>query len=140
VDVFSITSVEEDAELTDRNKALDYQVWFVESFSGRATPGIPVKVFVPGWTTDTPVDNYIARWVPGTGGRWDLVAIDEAPGPVEVTGHDGNCEIDAVVATTSTQVPALGTPGTAVLMLLLGCCALLALANQQSLATVKTRS
>ena len=124
VDVFSITSVGvEDGEFTPRDAALDYEMWFVNSETGQSTPGAPIHVFVQGWTNLTTADNYIARWVPTTGGRWDTVALD----PIKGAPHDRVIEIDAVVAANSTLVPALGTPGLAILMGLLAACALLVL-------------
>jgi hypothetical protein len=133
IDIFSITSVgKEDGEFAPRDAALDYEMWFVNSSTGLATPGAAIRVFVPGWTDLTTADNYIARWVPTTGGQWDSVAID----PIRGAPHDRVIEIDAVVAATSTLVPSLGTPGLAILMGLLAGCALLVL-RRPSLRTCR---
>jgi hypothetical protein len=132
VDIFSITSVgKEDGEFTPRDAALDYEMWFVNSQTGQSAPGAPIHVFVPGWTNDTTADNYIARWVPTIGGRWDSVAID----PIKDAPHDRVIEIDAVVAANSTLVPTLGTPGLALLMGLLAGCALLVLGRPALLSS-----
>jgi len=93
VDVFSIISDGEDTDsgLT-RNKALDYQVDFGNSVTGIFSPGSAVKVFVPGWTAVTTIDDYVARWAPDLPGTYDFVAIEPPFG----FGHDEVTEIDAV--------------------------------------------
>jgi hypothetical protein len=68
VDVFSIISIGEDADIGARDSALDYDLWFVDLVLGVSTPGVPVTVFVPGWTLATGIDDYVARWVPSTPG------------------------------------------------------------------------
>ncbi len=137
VDIFSITSVGvEDGEFTPRDAALDYEMWFVNSENGQSTPGAPINVFVPGWTNDTTADNYIARWVPTTGGRWDSVAVD----PIKGAPHDRVIEIDAVVAANSTLVPTLGTPGLASLIGLLAGCTLLVLGRRPALQASRSAS
>jgi hypothetical protein len=102
VDVFSIISGGEDSDTPPpREAALDYDLWFVDLVLGVSTPGVPVTVFVPGWTAATGIDDYVARWVPSTPGAWNAVAIDP---PAGVPGHDEITEIDAIVA-----VPEPGT-------------------------------
>jgi hypothetical protein len=95
VDVFSIISIGEDADIGARDSALDYDLWFVDLVLGVSTPGVPVTVFVPGWTLATGIDDYVARWVPSTPGAWNAIAIDP---PAGIPGHDEITEIDAIVA------------------------------------------
>jgi len=90
VDVFSIISEEQDTDPTPREAALDYELAFGHSITGASSPGIPTVVFVPGWTTVTGIDDYVARWVPATPGLYDLVAIEPS------FAHDGVTEIDAI--------------------------------------------
>jgi hypothetical protein len=95
VDVFSIISIGEDADIGARDSALDYDLWFVDLVLGVSTPGVPVTVFVPGWTLATGIDDYVARWVPSTPGAWNAIAIDP---PAGIPGHAEITEIDAIVA------------------------------------------
>ena len=92
VDVFSIISTGEDFDSTTRNAALDYQVDFGNSVTGIFSFGSPVKVFVPGWTGVTTIDDYVARWAPDLPGTYNFVAIE----PTFAAGHDQVTEIDAV--------------------------------------------
>jgi len=92
VDVFSIISTGEDFDSTTRNAALDYQVDFGNSVTGIFSFGSPVKVFVPGWTGVTTIDDYVARWAPDLPGTYNFVAIE----PTFAAGHDQIIEIDAV--------------------------------------------
>jgi hypothetical protein len=89
VDIFSqITSI--DLEPTARDAALDYEVGFGNSVAGTFSPGIPILVFVPGWTAATGIDDYVARWVPAIPGPYNMVAIEPL--------HDNVTEIDAIMA------------------------------------------
>jgi hypothetical protein len=99
VDVFSIISVLEDSSIEigspgSREAALDYEVAFGNSITGASSPGVPVIVWVPGWTAATTIDDYVARWVPADGGLYNLVAIEPAAG----FGHDEITEIDGIKA------------------------------------------
>ena len=99
VDVFSIISAGQDAtfELASpggREAALDYNVAFGNSFTGFGSPGIPVMVWIPGWTLATGIDDFVARWVPAVPGLYNLVAIEPEFDPL----HDNITEIDAVKA------------------------------------------
>lgn len=98
VDVFSVISTGEDTDAGGpREAALDYDIWFVDLIAGVSTPGVPVTVFVPGWTALTPIDDFVTRWAPAdpTGhGFWNAIAIEPATG----LGHDDITEIDAIVA------------------------------------------
>ena len=100
VDVFSVISIEQDED-TDENglfsrraAALDYEVAFGNSATGASSPGVPVRVWIPGWTPLTGIDDYVARWTPVIPGLYDLVAIEPESG----FGHDGRTEIDAIKA------------------------------------------
>ncbi len=111
VDVFSVISVGEDsateiASPGSREAALDYDLAFGNSVTGVSSPGVPVIVWIPGWTGATTTDDFVARWVPAfpSPGGYDLVAIEPASG----FGHDEVTEIDAIKA-----VP---EPGTALLV------------------------
>lgn len=98
VDVFSIISNGEDSDSTIRNSALDYVVDFGDSTNPLAsTDGIPVLVFTQGWTLDTNIDDYVARWVPKVPGKYDVIAIEPIPSSQNEGGfHDQSIEIDAV--------------------------------------------
>jgi hypothetical protein len=81
-------------ETTERAAALDYDLWFVDLQAKTSTHGVPVLVFIPGWTQASFADDYVARWRPAENGGWDAVAIE----PHHDDGRDGAVEIDAVVA------------------------------------------
>lgn len=93
-DVFGLVS---DTELSARDAALDYFVAFCNAFTGQCAQGIPVMVFVPGWTTLATADDYVTRWrspFPAT-----HVGIDPPATPdLEGFGVDKIVQIDAVVA------------------------------------------
>lgn len=100
VDVFSVISEGQDFDtdatgaFSPRDAALDYDLWFVDLITGTSVPGVPVKVFVPGWTLATGTDDFVARWKPAIPGFYNSVAIDPAGG----FGHDEITEIDAIKA------------------------------------------
>ncbi|MHC4586207.1 MAG: hypothetical protein ACYS3N_16880 [Planctomycetota bacterium] len=104
VDVFSITSIGEDTDATLRESALDYELAFGNSITGASSLGVPIIVFVPGWTAATTIDDYVARWQPAIPGLYDLIAIEPAAG----FGHDEITEIDAIKAALVTPIPAPG--------------------------------
>ena len=112
VDVFSIISEGEDHDadaaglFSPRDAALDYVVDFGNTVTGHATPGIPIKVWVPGWTGATGIDDYVARWVPSDPGLYNVVAIEPAFGFGPESGHDEVTEIDAVKAFNTIPEPA----------------------------------
>ncbi|MEE9212575.1 MAG: PEP-CTERM sorting domain-containing protein, partial [Phycisphaeraceae bacterium] len=102
-DVFSIISGGEDTDVpAPREAALDYELWFVSiPLVGPAVSvhGVPVTVFVPGWTAATTIDDYVARWVPapfvpppGFIG-FNAIAIDPFGAAL---GHNEITEIDAI--------------------------------------------
>ncbi len=107
VDVFSVISDGEDTDIGGpREMALDYDLAFGSSVGGPSSPGVPVIVWIPGWTGATTTDDFVARWVPATPGAYDLVAIEPAFG----SGHDEVTEIDAIKAV------AVPEPSTALLL------------------------
>jgi hypothetical protein len=80
--------------VSDRSKALDYHI---PDFSVNGTdwfPGTLVSVFQQGWTPVSNIENYITRW------RTDLDAkfLRIASVGAGVVGHDGNTQIDAIIA------------------------------------------
>lgn len=108
VDVFSVISPFVDTDLGfPREAALDYFVEFSNTVTGVVSPGVPVLVFVPGWTLATGTDDFVTRWVPTDPGLYNQIAIDPEAG----LGHDEVTEIDAVVASpepTTLSLLALG--------------------------------
>ncbi len=112
VDVFSVISVLEDstteiASPGSREAALDYEVAFGNSVTGASSPGVPVIVWIPGWTGATTTDDFVTRWVPAIPGVYDLVAIEPAAG----FGHDEVTEIDAIKAVPEPSTALLLTSG-----------------------------
>ena len=102
VDVFSASLRDPALDEPDRrNAALDYDLWFVNQTTKQSVPGYATKVWEPGWTHATDVDDFIARWAPmgvsGNPGMWDAIAIDPRRSDIG-DGHDDVTEIDAVVA------------------------------------------
>ena len=94
VDVFSIISEGEDSDPTPRDSALDYILDFGNTITGFSTPGVPIKVWIPGWDPGVGIDDFVARWVPFEPGLYNVVAIEPAFGP----DHDEITEIDAIKA------------------------------------------
>jgi hypothetical protein len=92
VDVFSIISTDQDIAATPREAALDYVVDFANRATGAFSPGVLTKVWIPGWTAATTIDDYVARWVPAISGMYDVVAVEPAFEGDNVT------EIDAIKA------------------------------------------
>jgi hypothetical protein len=74
-----------------RESALDYYLQF--SFDGTSwVDGTVNKVFIPGWTNASSADDYVARWISPIEARFGRVS-----GSL-VLGHDGNVQIDAIIA------------------------------------------
>jgi len=63
----------------------------------------PINVFIPGWTEKSNAENYIARWV----SPFDAQYIRISAVVNGTDGHDGNTQIDAIIASQSrlTTVP-----------------------------------
>jgi len=76
-----------------RESALDYTLEFSEDGSVWI-PGNVTDVFIEGWTTATAAENYVARWTPQTAVDATRIRIRALTG----SGHDGNTQIDAVIA------------------------------------------
>ncbi|MDX1812701.1 MAG: PEP-CTERM sorting domain-containing protein, partial [Gammaproteobacteria bacterium] len=101
VDVFSIISLGQDAEVDPRDPttfilgALDYELDFYNTSTGVSSDAALSIVWNPGWDPNTYIDDYVARWVPVLGGVYDVVTIEPkagAPFTYEAT------EIDAIKA------------------------------------------
>ncbi len=84
-------------EAVRRVKALDYHVpeFSVDGTSWQA--GSLVNVFRPGWTTGAFSDDFVARYSTDLEAQFVRIA---AIG-VDVVGHDGNTQIDAIIAHTA---------------------------------------
>jgi hypothetical protein len=111
VDVFSVIATSSDFEGYDlyglisdsessaRDAALDYIVAFCNVITGQCAQGIPVAVFVPGWTNQARADDFVTRWrspFPAT-----HVGIDPPRNAdLEGFGVDKIVQIDAIVAAT----------------------------------------
>ncbi len=114
VDVFSVIARGQDKDEGGRREAaLDYDLWFVDLARGLSTHGVALMVFEAGWSEGTGSDDYVARWVPASPGKWDAVVIDPPFG----FGHDKITEIDAIRAaprlelSISMRPPPTGTGG-----------------------------
>ena len=74
-----------------RESSLDYILGF--SVDGQVwQDGVVQKVFIKGWTEASDADNYVARWTTDIEAKY--VRILALTGD----GHDGNTQIDAIVA------------------------------------------
>lgn len=102
VDVFSIISLGEDEDRAGiaagnaaalRAAALDYIVDFGNTVTGASTSGILQLLWIPGWTNQTYIDDYVARWVPSVAGLYNVVAIE--PGSTATAAFQ-TAEIDAI--------------------------------------------
>jgi PEP-CTERM motif-containing protein len=105
VDVFSLApryadqDVNAAGNLSLREEALDYNLFF-RGLDGSIFPGNPLFDFIGGWSPLTFADDYLARWVSPLPA--DGVFIFAHSGD----GHDGNAQIDAIIASaTVAQIP-----------------------------------
>jgi hypothetical protein len=89
-----------------RESALDYSVEVSADAVNWITLLEPSKVFIQGWTSASDAENYLARWQSPIAAKYVRIA------GLNTSGHDGNTQIDAIIAGTS-QVP---EPGTALLV------------------------
>jgi hypothetical protein len=95
-DPFGLVS---DADATPRDAALDYMLLFADVTTGATVPGVPVLVFVPGWSALAVADDYVARWVPGPGAPAGFSPTHVLIDPVGADAfHDEVAQIDALVA------------------------------------------
>jgi len=78
-------------EWSRRNSALDYDLDF--SWDGvNWFDGDPIRVFIPGWNLFAGADDYVARWLSPRPARFVRA------GGLMGDGHDGNVQIDAIIA------------------------------------------
>lgn len=102
-DVVSLTTLYSDSD-TDPTKsfrslregALDYYVTFVDAMGGSAL-GTPIAVFIDGWTGNTSVENYLARWAAPAGFQAVGLFVTALDGIYNGAVYDGNAQIDAVI-------------------------------------------
>ena len=81
--------------VSDRSKALDY---FVPDFSLDGITweaGELVNVFIKGWTEATTQENYVGRFRTNLEAKFVRISAVGAG----IVGHDGNAQIDAIIAT-----------------------------------------
>ena len=83
-----------DAELVRRSKALDYQTPQFSTDGNSWVNGSLVNVYKRGWTGRTDQEDYVARWSSPVDAKFVRIAASG----VNVVGHDGNTQIDAVIA------------------------------------------
>ena len=89
-----------------RDAALDYFLDFCNIITGACVPGMPILVFVPGWSPGDFADDYVARWVlsaPLPGGGATHVMID--PIFADPAHPDEIVQIDALVVSNVVPVP-----------------------------------
>jgi hypothetical protein len=80
-----------------RESALDYDIWFSVDGLTNWTPGTLLAVFDDGWTEKSKADDYVARWAASTPSKF--VKIKAKTGG----NHDGNTQIDAIIASNDTN-------------------------------------
>lgn len=85
-------------------KALDYKTPEFSEDGSVWVPGQLVQVFEPGWTNGALQDDYVARWRTGIEAKYVRIS---ALG-VNSQGHDGNTQIDAVIAAAVAKPPTFG--------------------------------
>ena len=80
--------------ISARSKALDYHIPDFSEDGVTWFPGSLVSVFQQGWTPISNIENYIARWQTDIEAKFlRITGVGAA-----VVGHDGNTQIDAVIA------------------------------------------
>jgi hypothetical protein len=87
-----------------RDSALDYLVEVSADGADWVRVPQPSKVFLKGWTSASDAENFLARWRSPIDARFVRISnlVD--------SGHDGNVQIDAIIAgTAEVPVPAPGT-------------------------------
>ncbi len=87
--------------VSDREKALDYHIPDFSTDLINWVSGELVNVFIPGWTKDTKQENYVARWATDIEAKYVRLSAVGAG----VVGHDGNTQIDAIIAVDSKISP-----------------------------------
>ncbi len=82
-----------------RNSALDYLLDFsADGFNWSA--GSVTRVFQDGWTLASMAEDYVARWLSPIDANFVRIAAFPLGG-----SHDGNVQIDAIIATASVPEP-----------------------------------
>jgi hypothetical protein len=92
--------VADSGEASARDAALDYMLDFCSVITGACAPGVPVRVFAPGWTVASAADDYVTRWkspFPATHVLIDPVSPAMTPAGIPTHG-DQIVQIDAIVA------------------------------------------
>jgi PEP-CTERM motif len=98
VDVFSLSTRYSDSDINPasgnlslREGALDYDLFF-RGVDGSLVPGIPLLDFIGGWSPNTFVDDFLARWRSPINAVGVFIFADSG------NGHDRTAQIDAVIA------------------------------------------
>lgn len=86
---------------SDRSKALDYHTPDFSVDGVTWIPGQLDKVFQQGWNPNTTIDDWVARWVTGVKAKYVRISGVGAG----IAGHDGNTQIDAVIAAQAVPEP-----------------------------------
>lgn len=112
-DVFSLSLRYSDSDITGaggglslREGALDYDLFF-RGADNNLYAGIPITVFIGGWTGNSFADDYLARWVSPVPAVGVLILAN-----LSDADHDGTTQIDAVIVSAN----ALPEPSTVVIM------------------------
>lgn len=74
-----------------RESALDYLLEFSQNATDWVA-GVATDVFIEGWTARSTADNFVARWQSPVDAQYVRIRAD----PLD--GHDGNAQIDAIIA------------------------------------------
>jgi len=86
--------VDESGNWSLRDSALDYTLQFSDD-GQQWVQGMVNTVFIDGWTNASKAEDWVARWISPV--EAEYVRISE----LIVDGHDGNTQIDAVIARQS---------------------------------------
>jgi hypothetical protein len=106
-DVFSLSTTYSDQDtnaaggLTLIDGALDYDLFFL-GLDNQLYAGSINVVFQQGWTTNTLVDNYLARWVSPVDAKGIYILGHVGD------GHDGTAQIDAILVSTVPEPATVG--------------------------------
>lgn len=103
IDVISLTTYygDSDTDVTrtfrdTREGSLDYRLILVDAAFNQVD-AIPLQVFVEGWSTDTFVEDYVARWVAPAGFHPVALYIFALDGMHNGVMYDGHAQIDAII-------------------------------------------
>ncbi len=81
-------------KISNREKALDYHIPDFSTDLKNWFPGTLLNVFTKGWTEDTKQEDYISRWTTDIDAKYVRLSAVGAG----IVGHDGNTQIDAIIA------------------------------------------